>query len=80
MVTGGSRGIGAAIVRRLARHGAEVAFRHASPAAQADTVSRSRNWADGRCLSKQIAPRCPNCERREAVDVAARTFGGLDIL
>jgi NAD(P)-dependent dehydrogenase (short-subunit alcohol dehydrogenase family) len=63
MVTGGSRGIGAAIVRRLARHGAEVAFRYASPAAEADTVSRSRNWADGRCLSKQIAPRCPNCER-----------------
>ncbi len=35
-VTGGSRGIGAAIARRLAREGADVAFTYVSKPAQAE--------------------------------------------
>ena len=38
LVLGGSRGIGAAIVRRLASDGASVLFTFASAAAQADAV------------------------------------------
>ncbi|WP_334160946.1 SDR family NAD(P)-dependent oxidoreductase, partial [Achromobacter insolitus] len=39
LVTGGSRGIGAAIVRRLARDGCAVAINYASRAAEADALA-----------------------------------------
>ncbi|CAI3797270.1 hypothetical protein DBADOPDK_01720 [Pseudomonas sp. MM223] len=38
LVQGGSRGIGAAIVRRLAREGAQVAFTYVAPQA------RQKHW------------------------------------
>jgi 3-oxoacyl-[acyl-carrier protein] reductase len=38
LVTGGSRGIGAAIVRRLARDGAHVALTYVSKPDEANTV------------------------------------------
>ncbi|MDZ4358494.1 MAG: SDR family NAD(P)-dependent oxidoreductase, partial [Variovorax sp.] len=38
-VTGGSRGIGAAIVRRLARDGAAVAFTYVSAQAEAEKLA-----------------------------------------
>ncbi|HEU5047207.1 MAG TPA: 3-oxoacyl-ACP reductase family protein [Rickettsiales bacterium] len=38
LVTGGSRGIGAAIVRRLARDGAQVAFTYGKSAAEAESL------------------------------------------
>lgn len=41
LVTGGSRGIGAAIVRRLARDGADVAFSYAQTKDKADEVVAS---------------------------------------
>src|SRR5215470_1019813 len=39
IVTGGSRGIGAAITRRLARDGADVAFSYASNTARAEEIA-----------------------------------------
>src|SRR5262249_15817947 len=39
IVTGGSRGIGAAITRRLARDGADVAFSYASNTARAEEMA-----------------------------------------
>ena len=39
LVTGGSRGIGAAIVKRLASDGANVAFTYANSTDQANAVS-----------------------------------------
>ena len=39
MVTGGSRGIGAAIVKRLAREGAHVALTYVSKPAQANETA-----------------------------------------
>lgn len=41
LVTGGSRGIGAAIVRRLSADGAQVAFTYASAKDHADTVAEA---------------------------------------
>ena len=38
LITGGSRGIGAAIVRRFAEQGAEVAFTYRSSATEADAI------------------------------------------
>ena len=53
-VTGGSRGIGAAIVRRLVRDGAAVAFSYASSAAPADELVRSIQSEGGRALALKI--------------------------
>lgn len=45
VVTGGSRGIGRAVVERLARDGAEVVFNYAS---SADATARSTSAQIGR--------------------------------
>ena len=51
LVTGGSRGIGAAIVRRLARDGHAVAINYASSAAEAETLADDIRAAGGRALA-----------------------------
>ena len=43
LVTGGSRGIGAAVVRRLASEGASVAFTYAASQKQAETLADAIN-------------------------------------
>lgn len=81
LVTGGSRGIGAAIVRRLARDGADVAFTYVSPAGKAkaeevvaDVAARGR-----RAVAIQADAEDPDAVRA-AVDRAAAELGRLDIL
>ncbi|MGH8818094.1 MAG: SDR family NAD(P)-dependent oxidoreductase, partial [Achromobacter pestifer] len=51
LVTGGSRGIGAAIVRRLARDGFAVGINYASSAAEADALADEIRQAGGRATA-----------------------------
>lgn len=78
MVTGGSRGIGAAIVRRLALDGAAVAFTYSSAESKAAEVSRNIEEAGGRSLALR-ADSGSAAELQEVVQRGAKAFGGLDI-
>ena len=78
-VTGGSRGIGAAIVQRLARDGAAVAFTYASADAAALALSASIEAAGGKALALK-ADAADAAAVTAAVDRAAAHFGRLDIL
>ena len=78
-VTGGSRGIGAAIVRRLAREGANVAFSYVSKPDLADAVAREVREVGVKASALQADSADPRA-LAVAVDQAARDLGGLDIL
>jgi NAD(P)-dependent dehydrogenase (short-subunit alcohol dehydrogenase family) len=79
LVTGGSRGIGAAICRRLAEEGADVAFtyRQAAPVAQA--VVTAIEAAGVRGLAVQ-ADNADAAAVSQAVETVVGRLGRLDIL
>jgi len=79
LVTGGSRGIGAAIAKRLARDGASVAFTYSSNPARADEVSAAIK-ADGGRAHAIKADSADAAAVKNAVAETVKTFGGLDIL
>jgi 3-oxoacyl-[acyl-carrier protein] reductase len=79
LVQGGSRGIGAAIVKRLAEQGAAVAFTFVSSEAKARDLQDSITATGGKALA--IHADSADAEAiRAAVKTTAHTFGGLDIL
>jgi 3-oxoacyl-[acyl-carrier protein] reductase len=78
-VTGGGRGIGAAIVRRLARDGAAVAFTYKGSAAIANDLAQSITTEGGRAIALQADAGDPAALTR-AVDEAAAALGKIDIL
>lgn len=79
LVTGGTRGIGAAIVRRLAQRGAAVAFTYASSDRAAAELARELGASGARILAIKADSRDPLAVRA-AVARAASELGGLDIL
>jgi 3-oxoacyl-[acyl-carrier protein] reductase len=79
LVTGGSRGIGAAIVRRLAADGAKVAFTYAASAGPADELRADVSAQGGTAVAIK-ADSADAQEVTDAVDQAVAAFGGLDIL
>ena len=79
LVTGGSRGIGAAIVKRLAKDGADVAFTYVSNKEQADTTVKAAQAMNVTALAIQ-ADSADAGALVAAVDEAARELGGIDIL
>jgi len=79
LVTGGSRGIGAAIVRRLARDGAAVAFTYAASQEKAQALADEIGAAGGKALAIQADSADAQALQR-AVSHTAEAFGGLDIL
>jgi 3-oxoacyl-[acyl-carrier protein] reductase len=78
LVTGGSRGIGAGIVRRLAADGASVAFTYSSSEEQALQLVREVESAAGKALSIKADSGSAE-ELRAAVARTAEAFGSLDI-
>lgn len=79
LVTGGSRGIGAAVVRRLAADGASVVINYRSSAKEAEALAAELD-GDGRRVSAIQADVADPDATRALVDQAAETMGGLDIL
>ena len=78
-VQGGSRGIGAAIVKRLASEGAAVAFTYAASADRAEAVASAITAAGGKALAIQ-ADSADAAALQQAVRQAVSHFGNLDIL
>ncbi|TJZ74201.1 SDR family oxidoreductase [Chitiniphilus eburneus] len=78
-ITGGSRGIGAAIVRRLARDGAAVAFTYQNSAPQAQALVAEIETTGGKAFAIQ-ADAADAAALTRAIDDAARHFGRIDIL
>lgn len=78
-VTGGSRGIGAAIVRRLVADGAAVAFTYVSSAPKAETLAAELTQQGGQVLAVQ-ADSADAAALTAAIGQAAAAFGRIDIL
>jgi 3-oxoacyl-[acyl-carrier protein] reductase len=79
LVTGGSRGIGAAIATALARHGADVAVTYVDSAEKARRVVEGIHAHGRRGLALQADNRdAAGIER--AIEEATTAFGKLDIL
>lgn len=79
LITGGSRGIGAAIVRRLAADGARVAFTYTSAKEQAQELVAQVTTQGGQATAILADSADPDAVHA-AVAETVRAFGGLDIL
>ncbi|MFB7914567.1 SDR family oxidoreductase [Streptomyces sp. NPDC056061] len=79
VVTGGSRGIGRAIVERLCRDGAHVVFNYATGEAAAAEVVRAVSDGGGRAHAVRADLAEPDGPRH-LMEAAEAELGGLDIL
>lgn len=79
LVTGGSRGIGAAIVKRLANDGAAVAFTYASAQQKAEELVKEIEASGGRALALRADSGDADAVKG-AVAETVKAFGGIHIL
>src|SRR5438876_8134896 len=79
LVTGGSRGIGAAIAKRLATDGANVAITYTKGTDAAASVVKQIERAGGKAIAIQ-ADAADADAVKAAVEKTVATFGRLDVL
>lgn len=79
LVTGGARGIGAGIVRRLAAEGARVTFTYASAASEADALAEDVRRSGGHAVGVRVDS-ADRTAIREAITSVANHEGRLDIV
>src|SRR5260370_38493921 len=79
LITGGSRGIGAAIAKRLAADGANVAITYTKGADAAALVLKEIERAGGKAIAIQ-ADASDAAAVNAAVEKTVPTFGRLDVL
>lgn len=79
LITGGSRGIGRAIVLSLAHAGWQVAFNyHSQPEAASETLKLA-NQSGQDCLSIQ-ADLCDSIQRKDLIEKVLARFNKIDLL
>ena len=78
LVTGGSRGIGAGIVKRLAKEGASVAFTYSASREKAEQLARSVEAEGGRALAI-CADSADAAAVQDAIDKTVKGLGRLDV-
>ena len=79
LVTGGSRGIGAAIAKELADQGADVAISYAASADKAEAVAKELKTKGVRAKAFK-ADQADARQVEDLVKTVAKEFGRLDIL
>ena len=79
LVTGGSRGIGAAIAKRLAADGAKVAITYTKGADAAASVVKTIEGAGGKAIAIEADATVAGAVK-VAIEKTVATFGGFDVL
>lgn len=79
IVTGASRGIGAAVAKQLAQDGFQVVINYASDASSTEALAAEIGATGVRALAIQADVRAP-AEVRRLFEATERAFGGVDVL